>query len=370
MSAVTNSSSHGTQLSSLSPYFDITRPLVLVVDAGGTKCTAAIATTAEGVIARGEAGPCNFSTIGLQSTVETIKAAVHDALATLKMTEPRFTAAWAGIAGVDATRPHDIARVRLHLAGVLGFEEDSEALVVSSDAELLSSVLLSVPTEKSAVVLVAGTGSIAYLYTAANSPGGENEKPGFRVPRRVARCGGWGHLLGDEGSGYDAGRRAIRAMLSACDNDRPPTQLHKKLMTVLGCDDVAAVITKVYSDPSGAKTRIGSLSNVVMEMAFEEKDAEALAIVSEMVLSLVECVLPLTIAAQRGMWIEDGIALVLSGSLLVQVPQFREAVVRELRTRVSGVKFGTVYVVGNAAEYVASVLCKEPPAQGKVADLA
>ncbi|ESK91162.1 glucokinase regulator family [Moniliophthora roreri MCA 2997] len=347
------------------------RQLILAIDAGGTKCTAVLATVNEGVIARGEAGPCNFSSIGLENTITTIQTAISNALSASTTTPtatteppPKFLVAWIGIAGLDITRPSDIARIRPHLARSLGFEQEdssSKNLIISSDAGLLSSVLIrEQPTLTTAIVLVAGTGSIAHLYTTLSrnktKTKTETESPSLVLPRTIARAGGWGYLLGDEGSGYDAGRRAIRALLGAHDAGEPPTRLHKAVLEVLGCEDVKEVIAKVYG--AAPKAIIASLSKVVMTLAFEEPDDEALGIVEEMVRSLVDLVLALTRRAQREGVVKDNVALVCSGSLLVQVPRFRESVVQKLKERAPGIEFGKVFLVQDAAAYTAVALAE------------
>jgi N-acetylmuramic acid 6-phosphate etherase len=65
---------------------------------------------------------------------------------------------------------------------------------------------MSKPDIISAIVLVVGTGSVAMSY---KRKGKEFE--------RVGRVGGWGRLLGDEGSGYAIGREGIRRALKDCD---------------------------------------------------------------------------------------------------------------------------------------------------------
>lgn len=59
---------------------------------------------------------------------------------------------------------------------------------------------------KPGVAAIAGTGSIAYGFT---------EQGFFRV-------GGWGPQLGDEGSGYDLGRRALQTAARMADGRTPP----------------------------------------------------------------------------------------------------------------------------------------------------
>lgn len=73
------------------------------------------------------------------------------------------------------------------------------------------------------VVLVAGTGSCAW---ARGRDG------------RTARAGGWGPVAGDEGSGYDLGRRALRAATRAADGRGPPTRLLQAALAATGSDSV------------------------------------------------------------------------------------------------------------------------------------
>ena len=60
-------------------------------------------------------------------------------------------------------------------------------------------------------MVIAGTGSIAY---------GRNDR------NQAARAGGWGYMLGDEGSGYWIGRAALRAVLRESDRRGPATAAH------------------------------------------------------------------------------------------------------------------------------------------------
>ena len=69
------------------------------------------------------------------------------------------------------------------------------------------------------VVIISGTGSIAY---------------GRNTRNEGARSGGWGHVLGDEGSGFWIGRAAIRAVLREADRRGPRTTLTPLLLQHFG----------------------------------------------------------------------------------------------------------------------------------------
>jgi N-acetylmuramic acid 6-phosphate etherase len=75
-------------------------------------------------------------------------------------------------------------------------------LSVTNDIEMLATTSSHQFQSEDVIVLVAGTGSIAMRYRREGN-----------VVRRVARVGGWGALLGDDGSGFDIGRKAIRTAL-------------------------------------------------------------------------------------------------------------------------------------------------------------
>ena len=98
-----------------------------------------------------------------------------------------------GIAGVD--RPQD-AQAVTEIMRRIGYK--TRTLVVN-DALV---ALVAGAGDQPGVVVVAGTGSIAYGRDAAG---------------RAARAGGWGYLLGDEGGGFWIGRAALSAVVRQFD---------------------------------------------------------------------------------------------------------------------------------------------------------
>jgi N-acetylmuramic acid 6-phosphate etherase len=183
-------------------------PLVLCVDGGGSKCRATIAAV-NGQTWTGEAGPCNPSDLGVEGAIGAIDQAVQAAINSysttsgLRMEHINFSKVWVGLAGID--REPTRSRIRLELEKLLG-EPSCSNMAVSNDLELLATIGGHRFGAKDVIVLVAGTGSIAMRY---NIQGNKCQK--------VARVGGWGALLGDDGSGFDIGKKTIRMVLAELD---------------------------------------------------------------------------------------------------------------------------------------------------------
>src|SRR5205085_1278058 len=81
------------------------------------------------------------------------------------------------------------------------------------------------------IVIIAGTGSIVY---------GRNQRG------EAARAGGWGHLIGDEGSGYWIGREALAAVMRAEDGRGPSTRMTADILEFFTVADVSRLPRIVY----------------------------------------------------------------------------------------------------------------------------
>ncbi|KAF8063390.1 putative glucokinase regulator family protein [Lyophyllum atratum] len=353
--------------------------LVLAIDAGGTKCAVIIANK-DGIQARAEAGPCNFVTRGHDAALSTIATAITRAIAllpesllpmsshvSLPPASPAFAAAWIGGAGLD--RPADLESIHARVMKLLALSDPS-TLLVTNDAALLSSAIIkrggekNTDTEaKTGVVLITGTGSIAYSFSLTSA-----ERKLVSVP--LERTGGWGYLLGDEGSAYWIGREAVRRVLRHRDFGLPPTEFHNAVVAHFGCNTIAAIISAVYtpgqfSEKADAvamdadpKLRIASLCRVVFKAAFPDgsttPDPEALEIVRQAAVSAVDTLAPLlrdqaTVSPERS-------TLVLGGAL-GQIPEFHQLLVRELTAR--GLAFSSVEMVSDAAGCAVELLRRD-----------
>ncbi|KAG8740040.1 hypothetical protein FRC10_004798 [Ceratobasidium sp. 414] len=186
------------------------RKLFFCVDCGGTKTAAVIVDGAGSVVGRGSGGPSNFMDVGMSAFLRAVKVAVEAALAeatgaqvSLPAPTPVLSAGWFGISGCD--RPADAIALQPPLSALLSLPIPN--LTIANDTHLLASPLSSHPSAKSAVVVIAGTGSNCMSFKRREG-GGLVE---------LGRSGGWGWILGDEGSGFRVGRTAVRHVLAQWD---------------------------------------------------------------------------------------------------------------------------------------------------------
>ncbi|KAG8700733.1 hypothetical protein FRC09_005784 [Ceratobasidium sp. 395] len=188
------------------------RKLFLCVDCGGTKTAAVIVDDSAKVVGRGTGGPSNFTDVGMTAFLRAVKVAVEAALAevtgakiSLPPPSPLLSAAWFGISGCD--RPADAIALQSPLSDLLSISIPN--LTIANDTHLLASPLSAHPSAKSAVVVIAGTGSNCMSF--------KRKEGGGTGLVELGRSGGWGWILGDEGSGYFVGRTAVRYLLTQWD---------------------------------------------------------------------------------------------------------------------------------------------------------
>lgn len=192
---------------------------VLGIDAGGTKTVCLLADAEGRVVADARGGGANLQSVG-ELEVEKVLYAVMEAA--LARHDVRPAAICLGIAGVD--RPADADAVRAIMKRI-GFK--AHTLVVN-DALV---ALVAGAGDDPGVVLVAGTGSIAY---------------GKNAEGLAARAGGWGYLLGDEGGGFWIGRSALSAVVRQFDGRGPATQLTDMVLRHMGLASPTELIHAIY----------------------------------------------------------------------------------------------------------------------------
>jgi N-acetylglucosamine kinase-like BadF-type ATPase len=183
----------------------------LGVDGGGSKTDCVILRADGEIVGRGAGGPSNPLRVGFPAAFDAVRNAAAMAMAEANVVPQQITAAVAGLAG--AGRRNTVKRALIFLTETL----PNATNLVTTDLEI---ALETAVGEGEGVVLIAGTGSAAFGRTAAGE---------------TARAGGFGPWIGDEGSAYDIGRRAVAAVAQTRDHAAPVTLLAEMIATELEC---------------------------------------------------------------------------------------------------------------------------------------
>src|SRR5580692_8377858 len=190
---------------------------VLGFDGGGTKTDCVLMDESGAVLARSQAGPSNPLRIGFGAAIGAIREAARQAFRQTALPESATaTALCAGLAG--AGPPESAEKIRALLAA----EFPESKIRVCTDLDLA----LAATGGGAVIVLLAGTGSFAVGRNAAGE---------------TARAGGYGSQIGDEGSAYDIGRRAVLTAMHENDRTAVDSLLGQRLLRELGCADWSEV---------------------------------------------------------------------------------------------------------------------------------
>src|SRR5690349_5454106 len=271
---------------------------VLGIDAGGTKTMCLLADEDGRIIGEARGGGANLQAAG-ELEVEKVLHHVMDAAIGDRDVRPQ--AICLGIAGVD--RPDDTVAVESIMRRI-GFKAK---VIVVNDAFV---ALVAGAEDREGVVVVAGTGSIAYGRDASG---------------RAARAGGWGYLLGDEGGGFWIGRAALSAVVRQFDHRGPATLLTELVLAQMQLSTPAEVIHAIY-DRGLQRHAIAGLAGVV-QRAMEAGDAVAGEILDRAALELAAAAASVvTRLGMRG----DVFPTVLAGGMFKGIPSLVASVTTRL----------------------------------------
>jgi glucosamine kinase len=281
--------------------------IVIGVDGGGSK-TRVMVGTAEGDVLATLDGPKSAVAAGqAQHSADVIADLVTRALAEIAQPGavlPRVL--YCGVAGTG----RDEERKALHAA--LDAKELAEEVVIDSDGLI---AMYDALEDQAGILLVVGTGSIAY----GRSPAGE-----------IVRCGGWGPVIGDEGSGGWIGRRALGIVAASSDGREPPTALLFPILAATQCEDIQDLIPWAATADARA---FASLVPVVFSTA-AAGDPRANALLT---LAAEELVLHVR-ALSRQLFTDEraAVTVALSGGLMDRGSPLRKRLEQRLKSAVPG----------------------------------
>lgn len=262
-----------------------------------------LALQACGILGRGTAGPGNPRAAGFDVAQANIEAAIEQAFADANLPRQPVAAACFGLAGCG--RAEEQQRMSAWAKG----NQIAEAVQVTGDAE---PILAAASPDNWGIALICGTGSLAW---------GRNQRG------QSARCGGWGYLIGDDGSAYAIALAGLRAAVRAADGRGPPTVLLSHFQVQLGVSEPAELVGKIYV-PETTVERVASLAMTVFQSA--PSDAVAERIIATAAKELAKMTAALVGRLQLP---TRGFPLALAGGVLLNQPRFQQLVREEIAMR-------------------------------------
>lgn len=246
--------------------------VVAGIDGGGTRTRALLVGFDGTVLAELTAGASNVQKRGIADAAETFFDLVLKLAA--KTDTPHSAIAHVVIGAAGAGRP----AVRSELTAAVSALAQKQKfpltqVTVETDARI---ALEAAFPGKPVIALIAGTGSIA-LYRADDG--------------QIHRAGGWGNIVGDEGSGFAIARDAVAAVMRQHDGRSEKTLLAAKALAHFGVPEVEDLIPKLHTE----KAELAPFAEKVFE-AVAERDRVARQILLRNAAELVEHVRILTLA--------------------------------------------------------------------------
>jgi len=280
---------------------DCQAPLYIIgIDGGGTKTVGILTTLSGECLARIESGPSNYHVVGEAGTraalADVIKKLCEKASVHLKHSS-HFCL---GIAGLG--RPED-RKIVGRICDDFGLGKN---WILTHDAHI---AFVGGTEKQEGIIVISGTGAIAY---------------GINADAKQARASGWGHLIGDEGSGYDIALKALQAVARSADGRDVPTELTPRILERLKLERPTELIHWVQAEN---RDTVAQLAEIVFDTAqtsdraakrIVDKAAAELALATK---SVIEQLAP-----------KDQFDIVLSGGNLVHQPTFADKLRRRLET--------------------------------------
>lgn len=287
---------------------DLVSDLVIGVDGGGSRTRAWIVRrdtpTRDGVIGRGSGGAANPRAAGVDEATNNIELAIQSAFDDAKIERQCVTTACIALAGADREAE------RLQIQQWAERVELANRVMITNDA---LPILYAADPSGVGVALVSGTGSFAL---------------GRNIDGSTIRCGGWGPVFGDEGSGYAIACDALRAAVKSADGRGPQTCLLDRILAHLQLAAASELIPRIYSSKFG-RAQIAELASIVFRAA-DEGDCIGLQIVDAAANQLAELVYTI---AKRLNFPNGEFVLSLTGGVLLNQAMFRASLGDKLASR-------------------------------------
>ncbi|MCP1309551.1 N-acetylglucosamine kinase [Paenibacillus tyrfis] len=288
---------------------------LLAIDGGGTKCRVVFMDRQGNVLGQGKGGSSNYQGIGKDGVIRELVFGIEEAIADLRHKD-------------DSGQPQAEIEVECAVFALAGLDTEYDRRVITG---LVQEVLEQLPIRVQHLI-VENDGYAALLGATGGQPGilaiagtgsiifGINEQG------QTARAGGWGHRVGDEGSGYWIGKQAVMAILKAYDGREAGTRLGDWVLPHLGMDQEEDLFNWMYG-PDYSVEKLSELSRVVGQAA-SAGDREAQQILEA---AAHELFIGVAAVVRHLSFLDKPFTMILQGGVLQNEGHVRELLMNKIK---------------------------------------
>ena len=204
----------------------------LGVDGGGSKTTAVVFNEKGEFICSAYGESINYYSVGLETARLTMKSIIDN------LSIKKFRSAVIGMSALNERASSE--ETERFCSDII----DSETIIMDSD---LFVALEAMDVSGECAAIISGTGSMA---VCRNSDGS------------MSHTGGWGYILGDEGSGYTIGLSGIKAAIRASEDCDENTALVKECLDYFSINNIYDLIDLFYEKKVSRK-KIAAFARLV-----------------------------------------------------------------------------------------------------------
>ena len=289
---------------------------IVGVDGGGSKTTVLVADLSGNEISRAVSGASSYKSIGKEKAIENLNKGIFKAIECLDGSEEiHFISSCFGFAGNDAEEDYKIYK-EIVFNEELSSYLNPKRTIICNDTRI---GLESGSENKNKIIVIAGTGSNCL---------------GINEDGKQIRASGWDFILADEGSGYEVGLKALKAVMRAYDGRGEKTLLSRTILKELNLKKALDLVKWAYDRPF-SKVKIGALAKTVCATA-QMKDKVSIDILAEEAEEAAISVI--TVAHKLGFEDKD-FDLIFVGGLFKCEKYFKNILIHRLREKFPHINF-------------------------------
>ena len=285
----------------------------LGIDGGGTKTTAVICDENCNFISSFVGESINFNSVGTETARKNLKAIAKGVLADRNI---RLSAVFIGMSAISERADESLTKELCN--GIF----DCDNITMDSDVFI---GIEAMRCDGAAAMVISGTGSMA---------------AGRLSDGTVIHTGGWGYILGDEGSGYAMALDAIKAGICASEGSGHPTSLTQAVLDYFKISDMQELID-IFYDPPLPRSEIAKFAPDFIKCV-KNADPTATDILNSHAKKLADTVSALLAR------MPEGTPLGLWGGIMLNCTEFREEFSAHIKQRFPGTN---IFIPGYTPEY-------------------